>query len=221
MKKQEKLDLDLFETKEEEADFRAFFDDVLKKIPKKYAVIVKNSLAKTSKQAEAFVKSRAEQFDKIFDDFLKDLDRDSRKKAHKIIHFASVTAAIVGFTPLPFADALLLVPIQLVMMTRLYAIFGESWSEGLTKSLAKEMVVVGLGRSAVGNLLKFIPAVGTIAGGVINASVASIITESLGWVTVKMLHDGEDIFDQIMSFRGQFNLLFSSLSKASKSKNKK
>ncbi|MGO2588639.1 MAG: YcjF family protein, partial [Leuconostoc mesenteroides] len=75
---------------------------------------------------------------------------------------------------------------------------------------------VGLGRSAVGNIIKFIPAVGTVSGAVINASVAVSITEALGWVTVKMLNDGEDIFEQAMSFRGQFEILFKALRKAKK-----
>ena len=119
-------------------------------------------------------------------------------------------------SPIPFSDAFLLVPIQLTMMSRLHKLFGQSWSEGLGKSLSKELVVVGLGRSAVGNIIKFIPAVGTVSGAVINASVAVSITEALGWVTVKMLNDGEDIFEQAMSFRGQFEILFKALRKAKK-----
>lgn len=82
----------------------------------------------------------------------------------------------------------------------------------------KELVVVGLGRSLVGNVLKFVPAVGTIAGGAINATVATTITEALGWVTVKMLNDGEDIFNNVLTFEGQFKGLVSKLQKANKKK---
>lgn len=59
--------------------------------------------------------------------------------------------------------------------------------------------------------MKFVPAVGTVSGATINATVAISITESLGWVTVKMLNDGEDIFEQVMSFKGQFQTLFRAL----------
>lgn len=65
----------------------------------------------------------------------------------------------------------------------------------------------------VGNVLKFVPAVGTIAGGAINATVATTITEALGWVTVKMLNDGEDIFNNVLTFEGQFKGLVSKLQK--------
>ena len=77
-------------------------------------------------------------------------------------------------------------------------------------------MIVGLGRSAVGNLLKFIPAVGTVAGAAINAVVASTITQALGWVTVKMLNDGEDIFDDVMSFKNQFKNVYDVLKSTNK-----
>lgn len=57
---------------------------------------------------------------------------------------------------------------------------------------------------------------GTIAGGAINATVATTITEALGWVTVKMLNDGEDIFNNVLTFEGQFKGLVSKLQKANK-----
>src|SRR5699024_379520 len=113
------------------------------------------------------------------------------------------------------------VPVQLTMLARLLKIFGQSWSESRAKRLSKELVVVGVGRSAVGNVLKFIPAVGTVAGAAINATVASAITESLGWVTVKMLNDGEDIFEQMLSFKGQFRTLLKLLQGSTKSGSKK
>lgn len=50
----------------------------------------------------------------------------------------------------------------------------------------------------------------------VNASVAVAITEALGWVTVKMLNDGVDIFDDVMSFKGQFSTLFKAIQNAKK-----
>lgn len=91
--------------------------------------------------------------------------------------------------------------------------FGQSWSENLGASFSKELVVVGFGRSVVGNMLKMIPAVGMVAGSVINGTVASAITATLGWITVKMLNDGEDIFENVMSFKGQFDILFKAIQK--------
>ncbi len=207
--------------KQEEKEFESFFSEVLKKLPQKTSTSVLNAYDKSKEQAEKILDKSKNQFDGIFDEFLEGVDEEKRKKCHKTVHAASLTAAIIGFSPIPFSDAFLLVPVQLTMMSRLHKIFGQSWSESLGKSLSRELIVVGLGRGAVGNILKLIPAVGTVAGAAINATVASTITESLGWVTVKMLNDGEDIFEQAMSFKGQFNTLFKTLKNSSKPSNKK
>ncbi|OJG69270.1 hypothetical protein RV09_GL000669 [Enterococcus moraviensis] len=200
----------------DEKEFDSFFSEVIKRFPEKTSSIILNSFEKSKEQAEKILDKSKNQVNGIFDEFLKDVDEETRKKCHQTVHAASLTAAIIGCSPIPFSDAILLVPVQLTMMARLHKIFGQSWSESMGKSLGKEIVVVGLGKSAVGNLLKFIPAVGTVAGAAINATVASTITETLGWVTVKMLNDGEDIFEQTMTVKGQFSALFKAVQSASK-----
>lgn len=207
--------------KQEEKEFESFFSEVLKKLPQKTSTSIINAYDKSKEQAEKILAKSKAQFDGIFDEFLEGVDEEKRKKCHKTVHAASLTAAIIGCSPIPFSDAFLLVPVQLTMLSHLHKIFGQSWSESLGKSLSRELIVVGLGRGAVGNILKLVPAVGTVAGAAINGAVASTITESLGWVTVKMLNDGEDIFDQAMSFKGQFNTLFKTLQNSNKPSNKK
>ncbi len=218
---QVKIEISNIDLEQSENEFESFFSEVLKRLPQKTATTILNAYDKSRDQAERTLDKSKNQFDGIFEAFLEGVDEETRKKCHKTVHAASLTAAIIGSSPIPFSDAFLLVPVQLTMMARLHKIFGQSWSESLGKSLSKELLVVGLGRSAVGNILKFIPAVGTIAGAAINATVASSVTESLGWVTVKMLNDGEDIFEQAMSFKGQYHALFKSLQNSSKSVNKK
>lgn len=197
----------------EQQEFASFFSEVLKKLPQKSARAILNTYDKSKIVAEKILEKNQGKFDQVFADFLKGVDEDIRKKCHKIIHAATLTAAIIGCSPIPFSDAFLLVPVQMTMMARLHKLFGQPWSEGLGKSVSKELVVVSVGRSTVGNIVKFVPAVGTVTGAVINATVASAITESLGWVTVKMLNDGEDIFEHVMSFKGQYQTLFRALKK--------
>ncbi|MGX7150478.1 YcjF family protein [Enterococcus ureasiticus] len=206
----------IIDNEADEKEFESFFSEVIKKFPGKTSSVILNSYGKSKERAEKILAKSKIQFDSIFDEFLEGVDEDTRKKCHKTVHAASLTAAIVGCSPIPFSDALLLVPIQLTMMARLHKIFGQSWSESMGKSLGKEIVVVGLGKSAVGNIIKFIPGVGTVAGAAINATVASTITETLGWVTVKMLNDGEDIFEQTMTFQGQFQKLFNVVQNSNK-----
>ena len=206
-----KLEETFEQTPEEEKEFASFFAETMKRLPQKTSAIILRSFDSSKSRAEQTLAKSKTQFDRLFEDFLKGVDEPLRKKCHATIHAASLTAAIIGCSPIPFSDAFLLVPVQLTMMGRLHKLFGQSWSESLGKSVSKELIVVSLGRSAVGNIIKVIPAVGTVAGAAINATVASTITESLGWITVKMLNDGEDIFDDVMSFKGQVQTLFTLL----------
>ncbi|WP_025729286.1 YcjF family protein [Atopobacter phocae] len=195
-------------------EVEVFFKEMLAQFPETSAAILDKTYDKTKNQAEEMISKSQRQFESIFDEFLVGVDAETRKKCHRTIHAAAVSAAIVGLSPIPFSDAALLVPIQLTMMARLHKIFGQSWSASLGKSLSKEIAVVSLGRSTVGNIMKFIPVVGTVSGAAINASVASMITETVGWVTVKMLNDGEDIFNQVLSFKGQYKMLLHALKTA-------
>lgn len=204
------------EDAESTTEFNHFFEEVIAKMPEKSSKIILRTYDQSKRQAEKILEKSRKQFDSVFEAYLVGVDENIRKKCHRTIHAASLTAAIIGCSPIPFSDAILLVPVQLTMMSRLHKLFGQSWSESLGKSLSKELVVVGLGRSAVGNVLKFVPGIGTVSGAAVNATVAVTITEALGWVTVKMLNDGEDIFNQVMSFKGQFELLLKALRKNKK-----
>lgn len=149
----EKQELAEQETKQlneeiEDPEFRSFFQDVLKKFPQKTSTAIMNAFATSKGKAEQLVTNSQTQLDKVFDEFLAGVSPDVKKKSHQTIHFAALSAAIIGFSPIPFSDAFLLVPVQLTMMSRLHKIFGQSWSESLGKSLTKELVVVSLGESS-------------------------------------------------------------------------
>ena len=116
---------------------------------------------------------------------------------HKIIHTASAAAATTAASPLPFSDAALLIPIQATMITSLYKANGANISQGFVKGVLKATVISNFGKSLAGNLLKFIPGVGTLAGGTINAGVAVGFTEALGIAVVGELRgtDNADLID--------------------------
>ena len=53
----------------------------------------------------------------------KSISSDKASKVHRTIHGASITAAGVGALPIPIADALILVPIQLKMLKNIYKVY--------------------------------------------------------------------------------------------------
>jgi len=87
-----------------------------------------------------------------------------------------------GFTPLPFADAAILVPGQITLITHITFIFGVSVDKAVITALISSVGGVGLAASIgyfAANLLKLIPGVGTITGGLINGTVAATVTKGL------------------------------------------
>ena len=114
-----------------------------------------------------------------------------KRKAHKVVVAAAASAAGVGAAPIPFADAALLVPIQIGMLAGISATFGLEISRAFLGTLVAAMAgttgAAFLGRAVVSNLLKFIPGLGTIAGGAISAATAGALTTGLGEIYITVL----------------------------------
>ena len=96
-----------------------------------------------------------------------------------------------GFTPIPFSDAAILVPMQVGMLAHITAIFGVSLDKSLISGIVASIGGSGgatfLGRYIVSNLLKLIPGVGTVAGGMISGSTASILTTALAFSYIEVM----------------------------------
>jgi uncharacterized protein (DUF697 family)/GTP-binding protein EngB required for normal cell division len=118
------------------------------------------------------------------------LDMGRKKKAvSAIINQAVAVAVGVGATPIPFADAALLVPNQVTMIARITAAYGLPPNRSKALAAAGAVVLTGgatmAGRYAVTSLLKFVPG-GTLAGSAISATVAGALTKTVGhaWARV-------------------------------------
>lgn len=119
-----------------------------------------------------------------------DIQRKARAARSWATRYIATTFG-VGFTPIPFSDATILVPMQIAMMAHITAIFGISMDK---TSVASILSAVGgtsgatyVGRYLVSNLIKFIPGAGTIAGGIISGATASVLTTALAMSYIEVL----------------------------------
>lgn len=117
--------------------------------------------------------------------------RQKRKQARLTIISSSSAAAGIAATPIPFADAAVLVPIQVAMLARISVLYGLDVSRTfvtgvVTAAIGPAGAAVG-GRAIVANLLKFIPGAGTAVGGLVSAATAAAITTVLGEMYVAAL----------------------------------
>ncbi len=111
--------------------------------------------------------------------------------AFKYVSGYVASAAFIGATPLPFADAPLLVAAQLGMIANISFIFGYKASPSFYYSLMAALAGIGgavvTGRAIVSNLLKLIPGVGSLAGGIIQSTTAATLTLSLGLAYIELM----------------------------------
>ncbi|WP_071848129.1 GTPase family protein [Alkalibacterium sp. 20] len=132
---------------------------------------------------------------------------DIERKAKVARRWASryvATTFGVGFAPIPFSDASILVPMQVTLLAHITAIFGISMDKSTIVSIIAAVGGTGsatmIGKTLVANAFKFIPGAGTIIGGIISGTTASIVTSALALSYIEVLSiiatkekDGESI----------------------------
>lgn len=102
-----------------------------------------------------------------------------------IIPRYAASAAGIALAPVPLADSVLLMLLQTTMALHIFDIWGISKNKQAMKTLLSTTIVSQLGKSVAkllaGNIFKLIPGLGDVAGGAINAAVATSITYTLGY----------------------------------------
>lgn len=109
---------------------------------------------------------------------------EKKRRAQAAVATAAIAAASEGAAPLPFADCALMIPTQLTMIASITVIFGFDVNKSIITALLSSTIGSGgatiLGKTVASNILKLIPGAGTIAGGVVSAGTAGVITAALG-----------------------------------------
>jgi small GTP-binding protein len=114
-----------------------------------------------------------------------------KSQSRIIVALAATSAAGIGATPIPFSDAVGIVPIQIGMIAGISATFGLSFNESFLYSIVGSIVTGAggtiAGRAIVSGLLKFIPGIGSAAGGTIAATTAAALTTGFGTTYITVL----------------------------------
>lgn len=138
------------------------------------------------------------------------------KRAQKIVATAAGAAAAVGATPIPFSDAVALVPIQIGMLASISGVFGlgptRAFLATIVGAAAGSTGATFVGRALVLNALKFVPGA-NVAAAAIAGTTAAALTTALGTAyisTLKALAQRVDILGAVSheaiaeEFRKQF-----------------
>lgn len=143
---------------------------------------------------------------------------EAKKKHARAAIATAVTASFgEGFAPIPFADAFLLVPTQVAMISAITVIFGLEINKAFLTAFVTSTLGSGsatlIGKTIVSNILKFFPGIGTGVGGAISFTTAGLITTALGeayLLLIEQIYKGEINKDTLNSSEGQkkMNKLF-------------
>jgi len=107
-----------------------------------------------------------------------------KTQSHVIVAGAAASAAGIAAIPIPFSDAVAIVPIQVAMLAGISATFGLPIDESFLTTIVGSVVAGAggtfAGRAIVSGLLKFIPGIGSVIGGVLAATTAAALTTAFG-----------------------------------------
>lgn len=119
-----------------------------------------------------------------------DIERKAKHARRWATRYVATTFG-VGFAPIPFSDASVLVPMQVTLLAHITAIFGISMDKSTIVSLIAAVGGTGsatmIGKTIVANAFKFIPGAGTIIGGFISGATASAVTSALAISYIEVL----------------------------------
>ena len=111
--------------------------------------------------------------------------------AQKVVAGFVTAATGEGAMPLPFADAVMLIPTQVSMIASITVVFGIDVSKSViigfvSSALGTSAATIG-GKTITSNLLKLIPGAGSVAGGAISAATAGLLTAAIGEAYIQIM----------------------------------
>lgn len=120
---------------------------------------------------------------------------DRKDSANSIIKNHMVWSMGAGFIPVPIADFFAISAIQLDMIRQMCKLYDIDFKETEGKALITSLTGAGLARIGAKSVIKFIPGIGSVLGGVTLAVFAGASTYALGEVFKKHFETGGTFLD--------------------------
>jgi uncharacterized protein (DUF697 family)/GTP-binding protein EngB required for normal cell division len=115
-----------------------------------------------------------------------------KKEAKKFIMQHSSSSALVGGSPIPFSDAPILLANQGWMYARITSVYDIDNQlaniKGLMKNIGAGAILSKSGIYIASQIIKMVPAAGSVVGGAISATVATALTAAVGYALSEYLY---------------------------------
>ncbi|MCP4440527.1 MAG: DUF697 domain-containing protein [Aureispira sp.] len=120
---------------------------------------------------------------------------DADERAERAIRNHVMWSMGAGFIPFPIADFIAVAAVQLDMIRTLSNVYGVDFKETEGKAIITSLTGSGLSRLGANALVKMIPGVGTMLGGVSMAIMSGASTFALGQVFKRHFATGGTFLD--------------------------
>jgi len=127
--------------------------------------------------------------------FMTEQDNERSKHAETIIRNHVLWSMGAGFIPVVIADVFAVSALQLDMIRQLARVYNIDFSETQGKAIVTSLTSATLARIAAGSLVKLIPVVGSLVGGISNSIFAGASTYALGEVFKRHFDTGGTFLD--------------------------
>lgn len=121
--------------------------------------------------------------------------KDRDKHAETVIRHHVLLTMGAGFIPLPVLDILAVTAVQLDMVKQLCQVYDIDYSGMQGKAIVSSLTSSTLTRTAARGMLKIIPGIGTVIGGVALTITTGASTYSLGQIFKQHFKNGGTILD--------------------------
>lgn len=126
---------------------------------------------------------------------MSDQNNDRSKHAETIIRNHVIWSMGAGFIPILIADIFAVSALQLDMIRQLCRVYDIDFSETQGKAIVTSLTSSTLARLGAGSLLKLVPGIGSLLGGVTVSIFAGASTYALGEVFKRHFGSGGTILD--------------------------
>ncbi len=144
-------------------------------------------VAETEKCLSDAIKNKKNHFLRVQKVKIQERKQAMIAKSKKIIHVASGLAGTAEISLIPFSDMPLITGVQKRMIHEMNDAFeaglGKSATPTFIREISSIIALVHVERTLINGFLKFIPVVGSVAGG----ATAAVITEGIGFAYLKVL----------------------------------
>lgn len=104
-----------------------------------------------------------------------------REKCLEYVNYGAAAAAAAAISPIPMSDSAIISAIQLTMLSKIAAAWDLADIGNLVKESIVTIIAQNVGKTLAGNIIKFIPGLGSLIGAAINATVAAAVTYGIGY----------------------------------------